>query len=504
MKKGSLKYSIIAYNIFISLIFLTLIWAFGLKEEYELMLLYSINSAVVFALLFREEVVHYKGLSPNLLLLVGYTLRLVYPSIEMSIAALQGERYTFLFTYNDVTDHIFPTAVWMNIYYMVFYYAFNKFAKDITLDGYIKPYLDKYHFSTIAVLLFIPGMCYDIAASFIPDYFIPSLVKTVFGGLSKLALLIQVFNTALKYSRSKHRLLVIMVIAESLRATFFGFYKAPIMMPFVFYMLFVFLRSKNQGKPIITPRIVLLGVAFFAVITLFVYPFMQIKRYESGFSNAVGETGIATRQYSNIQIAKDVLSGKTKEDTEDLSTSGRFNAIPANAFFYKECSAKGLRSFALARSNIELLVPKFLNPKKHGAIAGQMTFAYAETGSFNNFDTAVSSNFVGQFASAYIIGGGLMAILLAFFNGFLMIKYFNFLIKNITNLFALILIVGQLFSTLEGFEEIHDGGFLRAGLALVYMIIIYFTNPFFKKREIKHSRGISVISSNQINTKSVF
>ena len=124
MRTG-IKYSAIIYNILISFVFLGLIWAFDLKEEYGLMLLYSINSAVVFMLLFREEVANYKGLSPNLLLLVGYTLRLVYPSIEMSIGALQGEKITFLFTYNDVTDHIFPTLVWMNIYYMIFYYAFN-------------------------------------------------------------------------------------------------------------------------------------------------------------------------------------------------------------------------------------------------------------------------------------------------------------------------------------------------------------------------------------------
>ena len=486
-RKNNLRYPLIVYNILFSFITLALIWVFDLKEEYGLMLIYSLNSAVVFAMLFREEVVNYKGLSPNLLLLVGYTLRLVYPSLEMSIGAMQGETYDFLFSYNDVTDHIFPTAVWMNIYYMVFYYAFNQFAKGITLDGYIKPYLDRYHFTTIAILLFIPGLCYDIAASYIPDYFIPSLVKTVFGGLSKLALLIQVFNTALKYTPRKHRILVIMVITEMVRATFFGFYKAPIMMPFVFYMLFVFLHSKNQGKPIMTPRILFLGAAFFAMITFFVYPFMQIKRVESGFSNAVGETGIATRQYSNIQIAKDVLTGKTVDETEDLSTSGRFNAIPANAFFYKECATKGLRSLALAKSNVELLVPKFLNPNKHGAIAGQMTFSYAETGSFSNYDTAVSSNFVGQFASAYIIGGGIIAILFAFFNGFMMITYFNYLTKNLTNFFALILIVGQLFSTLEGFEEIHDGGVLRTGLALVYMLIIFITNPIFNKRKIHRS-----------------
>ena len=486
MRTG-IKYSVIIYNILIGFVFLGLIWAFDLKEEYGLMLLYSINSAVVFMLLFREEVANYKGLSPNLLLLVGYTLRLVYPSIEMSIGALQGEKITFLFTYNDVTDHIFPTLVWMNIYYMILYYAFNKFAKGIALDGYIKPYLDRYHLSIIAVLLFIPGVAYDIVASFIPDYFIPSLVKTIFGSLSKLALLIQVFNAALNYTKRKYRLLVIMVIVESLRATFFGFYKAPIMMPFVFYMLFVFLHSKNQGKPILNPRILFLGACFFVVISFFVYPFMQIKRYESGFSNAVGETGIATRQYSNIQIAKDVLTGKRVDETENLSTSGRFNAIPANAFFYKECSTKGLKSYALLRSNAELLVPKFLNPNKHGAVAGLMAFSYAESGSFSNYETVVSSNFVGQFASAYLIGGWFVAIVLAFFNGFFLIKYYNFLVNNIRNLFALILIVGQLFATLEGFEEIHDGGILRTGLALVYMLIINLTNLIFKRRKIKHA-----------------
>lgn len=477
------KYYYIVYNIIFSFCFLGLIWLFNLKEEFGWMLIYSLNSAIVFALLFREEFVHYKGLPPNLLLLVGYVLRLVYPSLEMSIGALGGESYDFLYT-NDVTDYMFPTSVWMNIYYMVFYYAFNIFAKGVTLDSFIKPYLDKYHFSSVVILLFIPGIIYEIAVSYIPDYLIPSLINTIFGGLTKLALLIQVFNTALKFTKQKHRILVLLVILEILRALFFGFYKSPIMMPFILYMLYVFLRQKNIGKPVISPQMIVLVVAFFAFIALFVFPFMQIKRVESGFSNAVGETGIATQNYSNIQIIKDVLSGKTKEDTEELSTSGRFNAIPANAFFYKECCIRGLQSFELAQSNIELLVPKFLNPNKHGAVAGLMTYSYATTGSFNNYDTAVCSNYVGQFASAYLMGGGLLAILLAFLNGFLMIKYLDFLTKNITNIFALILLVGQLFATLECFEEIHDGGVLRAGLTIVYILIIILTNTLFKKNNV--------------------
>ena len=45
MRTG-IKYSAIIYNILISFVFLGLIWAFDLKEEYGLMLLYSINSAV--------------------------------------------------------------------------------------------------------------------------------------------------------------------------------------------------------------------------------------------------------------------------------------------------------------------------------------------------------------------------------------------------------------------------------------------------------------------------
>lgn len=481
IKKTDTKYPAIYYNICISILFLLLIWSLDLKEEYILMLLYSINSAVVFAILFREEIVHYKGLSPNLLLLVGYILRLVYPSIEMSIGALNGEIYDFLISSNNVTDYMFPTVVWMNIYYMLFYYAFNKFAKGITLDAFIKPYVDKYHFTTIAILIFIPGVLYEIVVSFIPVYFIPSMANTVFGNLTKLALLMQVFNAALSYSPRKHKVLVALVILEMTRAIFFGFYKSPIMMPFIFYMLYVFLHQKNQKKAVVTPRLIGLAALFFIFISFFIYPFMEIKRYESGFSNAIGEDGIATQQYSNIEIIKDVLSGKKKEETESLSTTGRFNAIPANAFFYKEAVTKGLKTALLAVNNAELLVPRFINPNKHGSEAGQMTFSYVTTGSFKNADSAVSSLFVGQFASAYIMGGGLLAVLLALFNGFLMITYLDYLSRNIHNPFALLLIVGQLFATLEGFEEIHDGGVLRAGLTLVYMAIVFLTNPIFKR-----------------------
>ena len=150
----------------------------------------------------------------------------------------------------------------------------------------------------------------------------------------------------------------------------------------------------------------------------------------------------------------------------------------ANAFFYKECCERGLRSTKLLVSNVELLVPRFINPNKHNAEAGLMVTSYVFFGNFDQQDKALSSNFVGQFASAYLVGGTFFAIIMAFFYGWFLSRYYTFLVKHSRNILAIVFLISFMLDALLAFEEIHDTGALRAGLYTVQMIGIVILDKF--------------------------
>jgi len=475
MKKTENK--IIIYNLVVSGIMLMMINLLELREVYELMLLYSFSSAFVFALLIIHEIKYYRGLNLNLLVLMGCIMRFVLPAITKAWGAINGEVYSFLGPENDVNDYMFPTVVWMNIYYSIFYWCIIRFESKITIEDVIKPFFMKYKTARITIPLFIIGIAYNIVISFVPASFIPGVIQTLLGQLATLAIIIQLLETIFKPTRFNRLLFLTFIIVSIWQSMFYGFYKGTIMMNFVYCLLYYFLKRKYNGKRVITSRFIIGVLSLFVIIDLLIYPFMSTKRIESGWDVTMG--GIATQEYSNIQILKDVISGNSKSEVGENSTSGRLDAVEPNAFFYKECCEKGLRTTKIAQNNIELLIPRFIKPDKHDSQAGLMVYAYAMTGSFDNTEMAVSNNYIGQFASAYLIGGGVMAILLAFFNGWFTIFYYNFLIKRINNILVVLLFIPFLLSAMMAFEEIHDGGALRTGYSIVMMIGIAIMTRFF-------------------------
>ena len=328
--------------------------------------------------------------------------------------------------------------------------------------------------------MFVIGFIYNVCTRDIPAGIIPSFVDSLFGELATLAIVLQVFNTALLYSKGKRNILVFFVLTEMARAVLFDFYKSAIMVPFILFILYSFMHSKHDKIKFFNKKNVLLATVFFALINFVVYPFMNIKRVEAGFSATVGG-GIATSEYSNFEILNRVISGDYVSD-ERNQTFERFNAIPANAYFYKESVTKNMHTTDVLKNNFELLVPKFLNPNKHGSQAGLMAYAYAQYGSFSYYSDSLSNNYIGQFASSYLIGGILAVIICAILNGVIFGIYNNFMMRNITNVFAMYCLARLFMSALFSIEEIHDGGGLRIGMMLVYMIIVVITNRIFRLR----------------------
>lgn len=473
MKKD--KYKILYSNIFFSVIFLLVITIFDLNESYFLMLLYSLSSLFFFGLLLYKEIKYFKGLNMKLLLLVGCFMRFILPSVTKAWGAMNGEVYSFLRPENEINDYMFPTVVWMNIYYSIFYWCFVRYESDSTIEDAIRPFFRLKYVTLIPIPIFILGIAYNILASFIPAGLIPSIFNTIFGQLATLGILVQLFNALYNPTRLNKRLFYIFVLVSLWETITFGFYKGAIMMNFVFYVLYYFLDCKYYNKRLVTPGLILAGVVLFLAIDLVIYPFMTTKRIAADWDPS---TGIASNNYSNVDILMEVLNGKSLTERGENTAAGRLDAIDANAFFYKECKVRGLRTSKVAKNNIELLVPRFINPDKHNSEAGLMVNAYATTGSFDNYDMVRSNNYIGQFASAYLIGGGFLAILLAFLNGWFLMFYYNYLLKHLNNIVAIILMIPLILSALLAFEEIHDGGLLRMGYDSVMMLGLWILTTF--------------------------
>lgn len=467
------KNGIIYCNLFVSTIVLLLINLMDLHESFSFMLFYGIVIALFYGILLLLEIKYFRGLSLNLPLLVGYCTRVVLPTIEKSWGAMDGDLYYFLIEQNDITDYMFPTAVWMNIYYMIFLWCLNRFTKHYTIEESIKPFFIKYKIVRLAIPLFAIGTAYSIVASFVPAGLIPGVISNLFGKLATFAIFLQMFDALFNQTKNKKRIFVIFIVISIWQSVVFGFYKGVVMTNIVYYILYLFLDSKYNNKNIFSAKFVVACASIFLVLDLVLYPFMETKRVVAGWD--VTGAQVATVEYSNWKILQDVLSGNSVYERGQVKTSGRLDAIPPNAFFYKECCKKGLRTKEVAKSNIELLVPRFINPNKHHAEAGHMTYAYAVYGSFNSKELAVSNNYIGQFASAYLIGGWLFVLFAAFINGCFTIYFYNFLIKYNRNILSILFLIPLLFNALLAYEEVHDAGALNIGYNIVMMIGIFIT-----------------------------
>ena len=465
-------YRLIYYNIFSSALMLLIINALEWHDVYGLMFVFSINISIVYGILLSLAIKRFDGIKLSFILLIGYCMRLVLPALTRSWGALNGDVYYFVLPNNDITDYMFPSIAWMNIYYMIFYWCVYKWEIKRSFDKIIKPVFEKWNISFITIPIFVIGLIFNIIVSFIPASLIPSIVFKIFGNFVTLAVMTQMFNTLYKPSRLNKSLFYTYLLASTWQATVFGFYKGPIVINMVYYILYYFLSKKYNQQPLVTPKFVLLAISLILFIDLLIYPFMSLKRTMSAWDPSVG--GIPENEVSNWKVALRVIEEGTSDDEEKNSAGSRLDAIPPNTFFYKECCVRNLRTLKVAKNNIELLVPRVIKPDKHGSEAGLMADAYINTGSFDNYDLSTSYAYIGQFASSYLMGGPFLVILLAFINGWFIAHYYNFLLRHINNLLAIIQFLPLLILALMGFEEVHDGGLLNMGLYTTMMILIFF------------------------------
>lgn len=465
-----LKVYCTTYNLITSFLLFLLIEGLNLQQNYSLMLMYSINNMVVFSLILYYELKNYNGINLNLLLLLAFFMRLYLPSISMSWDACMGIR--LYYDNNWISDFVFPTIIWMNIVYTIFYLILSKLTSKYIIDDYIIPFFYKYNILSLSIFLYIIGNIYNIVVSNIPnaELFLPSALSQILSKLTILAILLQLLNTLYRYSKLNYNIFVGFVIFNILYSIFFGFFKGAILLPILIYSWYYFLSCKRDSKKIFNLKFVMIICFILFFTKSFVYPFMSAKREISGYNVGLGKSVGATKEYSNIEILSDVISGKIKQDDKH-SAFDRLNSISTNAFFYKAVVKRGRYDHKILMNNLRMLIPRFLYPEKGINSAGLMAESYAKTGSFNNYKRSKTNIYVGQFAGSFLNGGYILVIIMAIINPIVISLLFKTLLNNITNIFAIVFLSNLLMATVFGFEEIHDGGIQRC---ISYSIIIVF------------------------------
>ena len=466
-------------HIALSILVYSVISLLSLERNFDLMLIYGIYSIIIFAALILSEL-RYKGLTLLMVFLIGTFMRLLLPTIQMASEAMGGQKFSYCY---DYTGYVFPCAVAMNIYYMMFILALTKFAKDKNLAIKFDTLLNIPFFNTLVIIIFIIGSLVRL----IPDNitFMDSLRRLLLL-LPRASLLLLTFYCAYNKKRSSQVLFKFLIIYEIIYSIFFDFYKGRVMEPIIFYVLYLYMKCRNEGKNVINAKMIVLLVSSLVFVYLFVFPFITTKRVEANWDPG---TNIAFSSYSNIDIVKQVLSGKSKkydDNFEDKSSAhNRQNSIPYNAIFYRAAILEGFNPIML-NAPFSLPVPRWMGGK--GSLPsenpGYMATAYLNNGNYvvNDNEGTYSAAYIGAFASSYFWGGWLAVILMSIFNGWVIVRILEFSLRYPKNMFAILLLLDIILGALNCYEEVLDGGFMRARGYLILLIPATIINILGKRK----------------------
>ena len=469
----------IVLNLFVSVFLILIVRVTAMSDNFAFMLIYSIFSFSVFMYMIFLEIRYYEGLTIRFLFLIGALLRLSVPSVEKSIAMLTEEVSQLQFMGNDITNYVFPTILWINLYYMVFLYFFIHFSKGYTLERSFLPVLQKFRVDIFSVIFYAIGYAYNLYSLAFPVGFIPTIIQNALTNLANVGSLMIVIDTAYNYTRGKYMLMILEVIGLVYYGLFYSFYKSVIVLPLLLLVLFYFMRSFQYKKKIFNIKLVLVAGTIVLFFAFFVYPFMSTKRVEADFQ---AQTNRAMATYSNEEIIKDVIEGETQIE-ENSNTMDRLDVVSPNSFFYGDVDRHKQHHWDLIESNIKLMIPRFLYPEKEDNNTGLKAYSYALTGSFNNYSFYNCFIFVGLFAGAFFAGGWVFAIFMAIINGIILAKYSDYIIKNISNIFALIFFFSLAMNVLSAFEEVHDGGIMRDIGFIINAMIVFVTGLLLKNKK---------------------
>jgi hypothetical protein len=446
------------------------------------MTVYGIYSALVFAILLIPEL-RQKGIGLLMIYLAFAYLRLILPTIQMSLDAYDGEKFSFQ---HDYTDYIFPCSVAMNMYYMLFVIGLTYFSKDKMLSLNLENIFKIKYISIYLTIMFVIGF----VAKLLADIFaiLGNQSFNILSSLSTLSVLIMAFYCSTLEDKRMKRLFILFLAIEEFYAIFFSFYKGAIVGPLVFYSLYYFLYCKNTNRKIFNGRLVLTYISVLLFIFYFVYPFMKIKRGEAQWDPTIGAVN---ENYSNIDIIKRVFNGEEvnyEEGNASDAISSRQNSLTFNTYFYMSAIKNGYQQ-KLINNVFIYFIPSWLGGEGINVTnsPNRLATAYLDNGDFLvNKDEFHSFSYCGMFGSAYFYGGWIATILLCLFNAWLISALLFYSVNNTRNVFALLIFTQLLTGALVCYEEVAAGGVYRAKAWLLYYILAIMLDVVLNLRKRKH------------------
>ena len=75
----------------------------------------------------------------------------------------------------------------------------------------------------------------------------------------------------------------------------------------------------------------------------------------------------------------------------------------------------------------------------------------------------------------------MFVFILAVANGVFLMFYYNFLLKHINNILAIVFLIPLVLSAILAFEEISDGGVLRMGYNTAQMLLVLIITTVFPR-----------------------
>ena len=473
------RYILCKTHLVFSTIIYLLVWVFHLEAEFGLMICYGVFSILMTSLLLKSEM-RYGGISLLILFLAGSYLRLQLPTVMDALLVINGGKFSFKY---DYTDALFPCAIAMNIYYMMFIVLLTKFSKTnriISID--LSPLLNKRHLMKTILFLFAWGTLYGIKE----DIFSIGFLGMFLDGFSPMALVMLAFVSVYKPEKKYRYTFYVLVIIEVLRSAIFGFYKGAIIKPIFIFAIHYFLSCRYSGKSLITVKSATLSITAVLFLLVFVYPFMNAKRYAAGWDPTNGIT-----QQIDIKDIKELVvtifenKDKFVDDGQSDAMFDRFDALKPNAYFYKLVQLDGVNPIILYGA-IRQFWPKWLGRDTSEDTLlkpGYIATSYIEYGYLRRIDS-FSSSYTGAFASGYFWGWWIGVFIVCLFNAWTLSYFLKFCTVHYSNYLSLLILTSIITEAFGCFEEVHSGGLSRALLWFIYVIVFYLYVSYKKYRNV--------------------
>lgn len=468
-------------NLATSLALLLIIEGFGGDTQNSLFLVFGLWQLLLYGWLSLSEL-RSNGLNIMAILFVGAIMSMAYPSVSYAQLLLDGKKI-YYGDYHDISDFVFHTSVALNVYFSLLYLFITFFTKKKLFIIDIGIVARRFNLFYVCIGVYIVAFILRLVP-FLELF--SSMLASMAGSLPMLVLLLLALYCGFNPIHDRYyRLFILLIGIEVFYTMFFGFYKGAVVRAAIMYLLYYYVHCRTIGKKLISVQSFALAAGFMIFLLYIVYPFITIRRVETGF----GANSIITElpRVDNLDILKRVLtfdysSNMISDDGNSSALNDRLSTVGPSTFFYRDAYRNGFHT-ELIRHSLQVMIPRFLNPNKQPGSAGAMAVSYTRYGYFDpECDTAES---VGLFASAYFWGGWLAAILMCIFTALSVSILLNVCFSNLQNLLSWLVIFYLIFSFLMSFKETADGGYSQNIMFLVYATMIYLTSKLFDKRRNK-------------------